>query len=40
MVKGLVVPMPFTGVSHRTRNFLDRAEKHTVFLGKKKRYVY
>jgi hypothetical protein len=35
MVKGLVMPMPFTGVCHRTRNFLDRAEKH-----KKKRYVF
>ena len=35
MVKGLVMPMHFTGVSHRTRNFLDRAEKR-----KTKRYVF
>jgi hypothetical protein len=25
----LVMPMPFTGASHRTRDFLEWAEKHT-----------
>jgi hypothetical protein len=35
MVKGLMMPMPFAGVHHRTRNFLDRAEKR-----KKKQYMY